>query len=83
MRESAGRYQYAQWKQKEFLEKAARNEQKIDDLEEMYLKKQIERMKSGSCNAEAGILFSELLTDFERIGDHVLNIAEQYQHMAR
>ena len=53
------------------------------DLEEMYLKKQIERMKSGSCNAEAGILFSELLTDFERIGDHVLNIAEQYQHMAR
>ena len=68
---------------KEFLEKAARNEQKIDDLEEMYLKKQIERMKSGSCNAEAGILFSELLTDFERIGDHVLNIAEQYQNMAR
>ena len=53
------------------------------DLEEMYLKKQIERMKSGSCNAEAGILFSELLTDFERIGDHVLNIAEQYQNMAR
>ena len=46
-------------------------------------KKQIERMKSGSCNAEAGILFSELLTDFERIGDHVLNIAEQYQNMAR
>lgn len=34
-------------------------------------------MKEGTCNQEACILYSELLTDFERIGDHVLNIAEE------
>ena len=34
-------------------------------------------MKSGSCSDEACILFSELLTDFERIGDHALNIAQE------
>ena len=34
-------------------------------------------MKSGSCSEEACILYAELLTDFERIGDHVLNIAQE------
>ena len=38
---------------------------------------QLQRMKEGTCNQEACILYSELLTDFERIGDHVLNIAEE------
>ena len=31
----------------------------------------------GTCNEEACIIYSELLTDFERIGDHVMNIAEE------
>jgi phosphate:Na+ symporter len=34
-------------------------------------------MKSSSCNSEAGIIYSEMLTDFERIGDHILNIGEE------
>ena len=38
-------------------------------------------MKNGDCMAEAGLLFSEMLTDFERIGDHALNIAELYDEM--
>lgn len=38
-------------------------------------------MKEGACSAEAGIIFSEMVTDFERIGDHALNIAEEYVHM--
>ena len=63
------------------LSKTAKNEQKIDDLDEMYLKEQINRMKIGTCNPETGIIFSEILTDFERIGDHALNIAKQYNEM--
>jgi len=35
-------------------------------------------MRAGSCNVEASILYSEMLTDYERIGDHMLNIAEAY-----
>lgn len=66
---------------KALLMKAAVNEQKIDDLQEKYLKKQIKRMQKGTCRAETSILFSEMLTDFERIGDHALNIAKQYQEM--
>ena len=26
------------------------------------------------------VLFSQILTDFERIGDHALNIAEEYYY---
>ena len=33
-------------------------------------------MRQGKCTEEACVLYSELLTDFERIGDHALNIAQ-------
>ena len=48
-------------------------EQRIDDMTDLFRKDQLERMKAGICSDEA----SELLTDFERIGDHVLNIAQE------
>ena len=38
---------------------------------------QMRRMREGACSDEACIIYSELLTDFERIGDHALNIAEE------
>lgn len=53
-------------------------EQRIDDMTYTFRQNQIARMKSGACSGEACILYSELLTDFERIGDHALNIAEEY-----
>lgn len=52
-------------------------EQRIDDMTDLFRKDQLERMKAGICSDEACILYSELLTDFERIGDHVLNIAQE------
>ena len=61
----------------EWLGRVSELEQSIDDLTEEYREKQLERMKSGACSDEACIIFSELLTDFERIGDHALNIAQE------
>lgn len=66
---------------KTMLEKTSRDEQKIDDIRNENLKQQMERMGKSECIADASIFFSELLTDFERIGDHALNIAEQYHEM--
>ena len=60
-----------------WLERAASFEQKIDDMTGEFRDSQLDRMRRGTCSDEGGIIFSELLTDFERIGDHVLNIAEQ------
>ncbi len=60
-----------------WLSQVARLEQKIDDMTADFRREQLGRMREGACSAEACILFSELLTDFERIGDHVLNIAQE------
>ena len=56
--------------------KMAQMEQKIDDMTEDYREHQLERLKSGSCSGDACVIYSEMLTDFERLGDHMLNIAE-------
>ena len=61
----------------QWLAQVAKLEQKIDDMTEDFRRDQLARMHSRTCSDEACILFSELLTDFERIGDHVLNIAEE------
>ena len=61
----------------EWLSDVAAIEQQIDDLTDEYRRNQLVRMREGLCSDEACILYSELLTDFERIGDHVLNIAQE------
>lgn len=53
-------------------------EQQIDDTTALYRANQIARIKKGSCDIETSILYSEMLTDYERIGDHLLNIAQSY-----
>ena len=62
--------------QKELFAQIAAAEQKIDDMTETFRGHQLNRLKKGLCDGEAGILYSEILTDFERIGDHILNIGE-------
>ena len=61
----------------EWLTQVAQMEQKIDDMTANFRRDQLVRMRNGTCSDEACILYSELLTDFERIGDHVLNIAQE------
>ena len=58
-------------------------EQKTDDMRDKYFKKQMQRLKKGKCNPQSGIVFSEILTDFERMGDHALNIAQEYREMVQ
>ena len=56
--------------------RVAKAEQKIDDMTDQYRINQLDRMKTGVCSGEACVIYSEMLTDFERLGDHMLNIAE-------
>ena len=64
------------------LERTAQNEQKIDDMRDDYRDRQVNRMQKGTCQADTGIIYTEILTDFERIGDHALNIAQKYNEIA-
>ncbi len=63
--------------QKEDIQVIEDIEQKIDDMTEDYRQKQLERMQKGTCSEEGCIIYSEMLTDFERIGDHILNIGQE------
>ena len=53
-------------------------EQRFDDITAEYRKNHVLRMKSGDCSADACVIYSEMLTDFERIGDHLLNIGQEF-----
>ena len=46
-------------------------------------KRQMQRMKEKSISSEISMMFSQLLTDFERINGHALNIAEDYEIISR
>ena len=59
-----------------WLSEIAAMEQQIDDMTKNYREHHLNRMREGRCSEEACVLYSEMLTDFERIGDHVLNIAQ-------
>lgn len=57
-------------------------EQKIDDVTKAYRNNMFDRIQKGTCSDEGSILFSEMLTDFERIGDHALNISDEILKIA-
>lgn len=67
----------AQW-----LSEIAALEQQIDDMTEENRENHLQRMREGKCTEEGCILYSEMLTDFERMGDHALNIAQAYAKMS-
>ncbi len=52
-------------------------EAEIDDMTKRFRNNMYARIKKGTCSDEGSILFSEMLTDFERIGDHALNISDE------
>ena len=53
----------------------------IDEMQKKYMKRQLKRVRKEDCKPEVGILYSSLLTDFERLGDYALNLAEIYKEL--
>ena len=51
-------------------------ETESDSLSKKFRRAQIQRLRDGESDAELSILYSEMLTDVERMLDHTLNIAE-------
>ncbi|RYG74959.1 Na/Pi cotransporter family protein [Lentibacillus lipolyticus] len=51
-------------------------EDQIDKMERDFRKKHIIRMNEGLCTGSAGIVYVDIISNLERIGDHAVNIAE-------
>ncbi|WP_186430542.1 Na/Pi cotransporter family protein [Clostridium sp. BSD9I1] len=51
-------------------------EEKIDEVQELLRDNDIKRLSSATCEARVSAIYLDILSNFERIGDHSLNIAE-------
>ena len=50
-------------------------EQVIDRMKELLRTRHIDRLRVGECSIEAGFVWSDLITNMERVSDHCSNIA--------
>ncbi len=61
---------------KEFAREVISKEDRIDELERVLRKRHIHRLNRGECSASAGIIYADIVSNLERVGDHAVNIAE-------
>ena len=59
----------------EILEKVEQVEEEIDQTTEALRNHHVDRLKNKKCSARNGMLYLDMLTNLERIGDHAENIA--------
>lgn len=60
----------------ELAKKVAEQEDLIDKMERKYRKNHIIRTNEGSCSVQSGMIFVDIVSNLERIGDHAVNIAD-------
>lgn len=58
-------------------------EDNIDKTKHQFAVNQLIRLKEKKCTTENSVIYTKILTDFERIGDHGLNIAESLYHIRK
>lgn len=62
-------------KSDEHMEQVVEIEEKIDKMEKEFQQNHVDRLTKNECTAEAGMLYSDILSGLERVGDHATNIA--------
>ena len=62
-------------KSEEHLKEILEIENKIDKMEKKLQKNHIKRLTQNECTPEAGMIFSDMISNLERIADHATNIA--------
>ncbi|MEQ2526199.1 Na/Pi cotransporter family protein [Bacillaceae bacterium CLA-AA-H227] len=62
--------------EKDLARDVIKKEELIDKMERKLRKQHILRLSAGECSAQAGIVYVDIISNLERIGDHAVNIAE-------
>lgn len=63
-----------------FEREIKRLKSQLDTMERKMRLSHVQRMVEGELDAASGIIFLEILSDLERIGDHAVNISHLQQH---
>lgn len=66
---------------KELVDKVDIMEDNIDKTHHQFSANQLMRLKDKKCTTENSVIYTKILTDFERIGDHGLNIAKSFYNI--
>ncbi|MCR4805487.1 MAG: Na/Pi cotransporter family protein [Clostridia bacterium] len=61
---------------RELLEEARVVEDAVDAMQEEKTENHIERLKADICDPRGGVIYTDMVSDLERISDHAMNIAE-------
>ncbi len=64
---------------KEFIEKELECEATVDRLEKIYRARHVERLGKSLCTSQTGVLFTDVLSNLERVSDHAENITQYVQ----
>ncbi len=64
---------------KKLASKIEENEETINNLVFEFRNMHTNRLAKGTCNHKAGLIFVDLLMSFEKIGDHLVNVAQAIQ----
>ncbi len=59
----------------EHMREILRLEDAVDEKEKRLRKAHVKRLTKGKCTPEAGVLYSDVISGLERVGDHATNIA--------
>lgn len=62
-------------KSNDHIEEILAMENDIDDMERKYQHNHVIRLTNNECDTESGMIFSDLLSNLERVADHGTNIA--------
>lgn len=65
----------------ELAKEVIAKEDEIDSMERTLRKRHIIRLNEGICTGDAGVVFADIVSNLERIGDHASNIAESIEEV--
>ena len=54
--------------------RALKHEERINDLQVAYRQSHAQRLTEGTCSVAAGLVFLDVVANFEKIADHLTNI---------
>jgi phosphate:Na+ symporter len=63
-------------KNTDIFDEAHKLEDGIDDIEERLRNNHVKRLNTGECTVNSGLIFIDMLHNFEKIGDHTYNFAK-------
>ncbi len=67
----------------ELLEEIMLNEDRLDAFVRKASDEHVQRLETGLCQVQSGVVFLDMLAHLERVGDHLANIAERAGHFTQ